>query len=336
MSVYAGQSRARIQSVRESNQSTNNAQFALAGLSESEEDPRLSLKQFPHRGLESLDRERQRKSESDNIQQKSRLREDDRKGHLDTLLRATEQFLARGDITKAAKAFGIILQLRPRTQPIDIRLHNLWSIGAEILMRQNEELRETNQRLTELSAQSSGSVGGNSDGVQMTASRWDSSSGMSEFRSYFEILIRQYAYDHKLPHKISAIDFWLVLLSYELKNIYMGHLGAIARAEGEVKLRRTGPIQQDVTMPRSPSRSNSVGRLPDFEVTDSESQRDSEEHWLKKRKEEIRQRTLTELRDINQRMEKLMDQLPYSKDRNFLQLKEVMSSLSIDLSSSSF
>ncbi|UKZ73471.1 hypothetical protein TrVFT333_001118 [Trichoderma virens FT-333] len=148
MPLYGGQGRSGAQYFRSSNQSSSDVQFAVAGISEPDENPRLSVKQFPHRGLDSEEQDRTYRSGSENGKQKSTLRDDDRKGHLDVLLRATEQFLAQGDIAKAAKAFGIVLQLRPRAQAIDIRLHHLWSIGSEILMRQREQLQEIDQQLS--------------------------------------------------------------------------------------------------------------------------------------------------------------------------------------------
>ncbi|PTB42747.1 hypothetical protein M441DRAFT_134449 [Trichoderma asperellum CBS 433.97] len=305
-------------------QSSSNAQFSLAGLSESGKDPRLSAKQFPHQRLD-LEEDEKRKLGSKGGQQRSRLRDDDRKGHLDVVLRATEQFLAQGEVAKAAKAFGIILQLRPRTQSIDIRLHNLWSIGAEILMRQREKLKNLDQHLQ--------SAPGQSDhAFQMAESQWGSSSSMSEIKSYFEILIRQYAYDHKLPHKLSALDFWLALLSCELSNIYMEHVGGIARQEKETMLQHTDPAHHYSLMSTSPSTSDSG--QPDLESADFEPRYESKEDWAKRHKEAICQRTLRGLQNISLRMEKLMDQLPYSKNAHFLQLKETISFLSADLASS--
>lgn len=321
------QSHSRDQSFHAFKQSGSITQFALAGLSECDKDPRLSAKQFPHQRLD-LEEDEKRKSGPKGGQQRSRLRDDDRKGHLDVMLRATEQFLAQGDVAKAAKAFGIILQLRPRTQSIDIRLHNLWSIGAEILTRQRERLKDLNQHLPEQS-----NPGQSGHASQMVKSQWNASSSMSEINSYFEILIRQYAYDHKLPHKLSALDFWLALLSCELSNIYTEHLGGIARLGKEIKLlQHTDPAHQYSLMSASPS-TNEPGQ-PDFENRDFEPQYESKEDWIKKQKEAVCQRTLRGLRDINLRMDKLMDQLPYSKNAHFLQLKEMTSLLSADLASS--
>ncbi|KAL6902847.1 hypothetical protein GGI43DRAFT_355492 [Trichoderma evansii] len=322
---HENQSHSRVQSFHTFKQSSSNTQFALAGFSESDKDPRLSAKQFPHQRLD-LDEDEKRKPGVKYGQQRSRPRDDDRKGHLDVMLRATEQFLAQGHVAKAAKAFGIILQLRPRTQSIDIRLHNLWSIGAEILIRQREKLENLNQHLPEHSA-----PGQRDHAFQMADSRWSSSSSMSEIESYFEILIRQYAYDHKLPHKLSALDFWLALLSCELSNIYTEHLGATARLETQTRPQLSGPVHQDPLMPASPGTSD-PGQS-DFESGDFEPRYESKEHWAKEQKEAICQRTLRGLQDINLRMEKLMDQLPYSKNAHFLQLKEMISLLSADLAS---
>ncbi|KAL7785953.1 hypothetical protein V8C37DRAFT_300774 [Trichoderma ceciliae] len=323
---YGNQSQSGTQYFRNSSQSTSNAPFALL---ESVNNPRLTVTQFPHRGPNSEERKR-KKSGSENGQQKQRLRDDDRKGHLDIILRATEQFLAQGEITKAAKAFGIILQLKPRTQSIDIRLHNLWSIGAEILIRQRGKLRDIDQPL---SAHEDKFAGGSSDGIQVAGSRWAVSSNMSEIKSYFEILIRQYAYDYKLPHKVSAVDFWLALLSCELNNIYADHLGSIALLQDEMRLQRTDSPQQDIMMPLSPNTSDFASRRSGFVGDDSGLQHEFKQHRVTKGKGAICQRTLTGLQDVNLKMEKLMDQLPYSKNRHFLQLREMTSLLSIDLGS---
>ncbi|UKZ46892.1 hypothetical protein TrVGV298_001103 [Trichoderma virens] len=323
MPLYGGQGRSGAQYFRSSNQSSSDVQFAVAGISEPDENPRLSVKQFPHRGLDSEEQDRTYRSGSENGKQKSTLRDDDRKGHLDVLLRATEQFLAQGDIAKAAKAFGIVLQLRPRAQAIDIRLHHLWSIGSEILMRQREQLQEIDQQLS-----------ATGDGIQKIAPRWGFSANMSEFKSYFEILIRQYAYDHKAPHKLSAVDFWLTLLTCELSTIYAEHLRAIAHLEAESRLQPGDSAPQDNFLLLLPSTNVSLSRRSDFEVADSGMQDEAKEDWVKSRREAVCQHSLAGLRDINQRMEKLVDQLPYAKNESFLQLREITSLLSIDLSSS--
>lgn len=319
------QSHSRGQPFQAFKQSSGNTQFALAGLSEYDEGPRLSAKHFPHQTLD-LEEDEKRKPSPKGGQQRSRLRDDDRKGHLDVILRATEQFLAQGDVAKAAKAFGIILQLRPRTQSIDIRLHNLWSIGAEILMLQRETLENVNRHLPEHSPPGQGG-----HAFPMAESRWRVSSSMSEIKSYFEILIRQYAYDHKMPHKLSALDFWLALLSCELGNIYAEHLEGIARLEKEIRLQHTDFAHLDPLTSASLSTSD-PGQL-DFENNNFEPQDETLEYWAKKQQEAICQHTLGGLQDINMRMKNLVDQLPYSRNAHFLQLQEMTSLLSADLAS---
>ncbi|PNP52721.1 hypothetical protein THARTR1_06562 [Trichoderma harzianum] len=320
-SLYGSEGTSHARYSRSFIQPRSDVQFVVAGVSEADENPRSSVKQFPHRGLEDLEKqERKYQSESENGKQKSSLREDDRKGHLDVLLRATEQFLAQGEIAKAAKAFGIVLQLRPRAETIDIRLHHLWAIGSEILLRQREQLKEIDQQLM---------TGGH--GIQMAAPRWGSSSNMNELKSYFEILIRQYAYDHKVPHKLSAVDFWLALLSCELSTIYAEHVRGIAHLEAETRLQHGDSTRHDAVLSSSPNTNESLGGRSDFEAVDSGLQYETKMDWANQR-EAICQRTLSGLRDINQRTEKLVDQLPYSKNEIFLQLREITSLLSIDLS----
>ncbi|KAL6881610.1 hypothetical protein HDV57DRAFT_67856 [Trichoderma longibrachiatum] len=335
--LHGSQGQSRLPSFRSSNQSTFDVQLTLAGLSgaEDEDDSRRAVKHFPHRAQDSGEDERKYQSETERRQRKSTRRDDDRKGHLDVMLRATEQFLAQGDISKAAKAFAIVLQLRPRAQPIDIRLHNLWSIGSEILMRQREQLQEMDQQYTEPSSLQSAYAGGDRDGVRTSAApRWGSSANLSEIKSYYETLIRQFAYDQKQPNKPSALDFWLALLSCELSTIYAEHLRSIARLEADIRLQNADSAPQDIAMLTSPNAHKFLARRPGYEHGDAGSQYETREDWIGSRRDAISQRTLTGLRDVNQRMEKLMDQPPYPQNEHFLRLREITSLLSKDLTSS--
>ncbi|PTB64048.1 hypothetical protein BBK36DRAFT_1181391 [Trichoderma citrinoviride] len=334
-SIYGSPGRSHVQSFRSSNQSIPDVQLALAGLSGAEEDPRRAVKNFPHRGQDSEEEEKRYQSEPERRRRKSTRRDDDRKGHLDVMLRATEQFLAQGDISKAAKAFAIVLQLRPRAQPIDIRLHNLWSIGSEILMRQREQLQGIDQQYAEPSSSQSAFAGGGSSGKRVAAPCWGSSANLSEIKSYYEILIRQFAYDPKQPNKPSALDFWLALLSCELSTIYAEHLRSIARLEADIRLQNADSAPHDTAMLTSPSTLDFFARRPGYEVGDSGPQYETKEDWVRSRRDAISQRTLTGLRDINHRMEKLMDQPPYSQNEHFLRLREITTLLSRDLTSSS-
>ncbi|TFA97431.1 hypothetical protein CCMA1212_010853 [Trichoderma ghanense] len=334
--LSGSQGKSRVQYFRSSNQSISDVQLALAGLSGAEDDPRRAVKHFPHRAQDSGEEDKKYQSEVEGRKRKSTRRDDDRKGHLDVMLRATEQFLAQGDISKAAKAFAIVLQLRPRAQPIDIRLHNLWSIGSEILMRQREQLQEMDQQHTEPSSFQSGSARGGSNGMRAAAApRWGSSANLSEIKSYYEILIRQFAFDQKQPNKPSALDFWLALLSCELSTIYAEHLRSMARLEADLSLHNADSAPQDIAMQTPPNTIGFVARRPGYEVGDSGHQYETKEDWVKSRRDAIAQRTLTGLRDVNQRMEKLMDQPPYSQNEHFLRLREITSLLSRDLTSSS-
>ncbi|KAH0496572.1 hypothetical protein TgHK011_003924 [Trichoderma gracile] len=334
--LYGSQGNSRLQSFRSFNQSTSDVQLALAGLSgaEDEDDPRRAVKDFPHRAQDSGEDEKRYQSEAERRQRKSTRRDDDRKGHLDVMLRATEQFLAQGDISKAARAFAIVLQLRPRAQPIDIRLHNLWSIGSEILMRQREQLQEMDQQYTQLLSSQSESSRGGSNETRVAAPHWGSSANLSEIKSYYEILIRQFAYDQKQPNKPSALDFWLALLSCELSTIYAEHLRSIARLEADMKLQDADSAPHDIARLTSPNALEVLARRPGYELGDSGSQYETRDDWARSWRDAISQRTLAGLRDVNQRMEKLMDQPPYSQNGHFLRLREITSLLSRDLTSS--
>jgi hypothetical protein len=57
--------------------------------------------------------------------------------HLDNLTTILHTSMQKGDWTRAARAWSIIVRTEVNGLPIDIRRHGRWGIGAELLMRQN-------------------------------------------------------------------------------------------------------------------------------------------------------------------------------------------------------
>ncbi|CAM1511123.1 Fc.00g086360.m01.CDS01 [Cosmosporella sp. VM-42] len=287
-------------------------QFSVAGLSETDPNPSEQVPDFPHR---SPGRSSSRNVEPDSDVDDSELHdkkavrkkasEPGRGGHFDVLLQSVHQFIDQGDIEKASRAYGLLLQLRPLGVLIDIRHHNLWAIGAEILMREGEEPdpnRETKEGLE--------------DPRTARPKRWGREENMNKVKAYFETLIQQHPYDYRHPRVVSALDFWLAMLSCEIYNAHTEHMMALNRLDD-------GACDWDEEEPSY----GYLGSDGGFKGDESEQR----EIRMKQRREQLRQQALATMQEITRRMDMLMQDPPYSKSPYYLRLRAMASLYVADL-----
>lgn len=284
-------------------------QFSIAGVTDRDEDPSLNIADFPHRGLDYGLQVKGVESESEG--EGNQAEEHDvgkpravsyRERQLKVLLESIQLFLDRGDVAKAARAYGLVLQLQPHGTHIDIRHYNLWAIGAEILMREGEKPAEQN-------------VGSMDENTQpILPKRWGSAANMGKVKAYFETLIQQHPYDYRHPRTVSALDFWLALISCEIYNAHAEHVISLACLEEESR-------DWDEDMDGSPR--------DDIEGRGQEG--DSRQARLNKAKDEIRKQAHSTMRDIAGRMDNIIRDQPFSKNQDFLKLRATASLYLADL-----
>lgn len=277
-------------------------QFAVAGLGETDPDPAAADPLFPHRGSRHgplLSRDGDEDEDGGKKPRLSGTSQMDK--HVQTLLESVYQFLDGGDMGKAARAYGIILQLQPGGHPVDIRRHHLWAIGAEILMREGELPPGSEDSATAES--------------NRRRQRWGSAANMSKVKAYFETLIQQHPWDHRRPNTICALDFWLAQLRCEIYNVQAEHRIALQSLEDD-------PPSIDVEMDDTldPSTFSSTQEL-------------MEERGAAAR-DRLRQQAFAATRDIAYRMSRLMQDQPYSGNLQFQQLLLTVSSYMDDLEAS--
>lgn len=187
-------------------------QFRLAGLNDTDADPSSMLPGFPHKRASKNATETSVEfdvepgnggsRESQKGSQSGPWHGSYREKQLHVLLQSIEQFLDRGDIANAAKIYAIVLRLRPSGQLIDIRHHDIWALGAEILMREGETP---------------------SQGASGVLKRWGSAANMNKVKAYFETLIQRHPYNYKSPGRVCALDFNLAMLGCEVYNAFAEH-----------------------------------------------------------------------------------------------------------------
>lgn len=281
-------------------------QFSLAGLGETDDDPSLRIPNFPHRGvgygLGSRSEEpglEEEESENERGPERKERPPHHEDRQLGVLLQSIYQFLDRGDIGKASRAYGLVLQLQPHGMPIDVRHYNLWAIGAEILMRDGETTIEE-----------SGSADADSTGrhAHKIPARWGYAANMGKVRAYFETLIQQYPYDHRRTQKLSALDFWLAMFSCEIYNAHAEHTIRLSRMEEDTLDWDDEPL-----------------------LDDEEDVQEWRQRTLDELKDDARKRALSSMSDISSRMDNLIRDQPFSKSPGFLKLRATVSLYLADL-----
>ncbi|KAM3463976.1 hypothetical protein MY5147_004610 [Beauveria neobassiana] len=310
------------------------AQFAVAGLSDADEDPTQEIKYFPHRGfshktadlVSEPDYETGLEDGTDEDgggKSKPKRAPDAHRRHLAVLTRSIHQFLSQGNVAKAARAFGLALQLRPYSRPLDIRHDHLWALGAEVIMREGEEQRHESRN-----SEDDSSHGEHYRGAGFM--RWGSAANMNKLRNYLEMLIQQYPYDHRAPKKISALHFTISLYSAEIYNIYSEHTAGLSGAEGRAaaddsladeSLADDGPDPWLETLLEDES----------FHASRPRRRGEEEEEAASDPKDKVRLHTLAAIKAVAARMDAIMRELPYNKSHEMLRLRAAASLFMADL-----
>lgn len=320
-------------------------QVSLAGLKDDEEDPTRGIKDFPHRGIDFVatrEAEGGEVEDADDGEEVDKLRHElsasygkhgknnrraspaDSDNQLDVLVRSLHQLLDDGKILRAARLFSIILQLRPGSKHMDIRQHNLWAIGAEIIMREGEE-NVSARHAPDISHEPAGQQI-KPDGQQLytyikVPVGWGSPANVAKLTAYFDTLIQRYPYDHRFPRNISALDFQLAMFGCE---IYGCHTEFMAHFVYTNYVSSPG-IER-----------SSTGHLLPFQEFMGADQADlayanDNDLALPDRKEQAKLQAYVKMRDIAKRMDTMINELPYSKNNHFHQLRATAALFTADL-----
>ena len=350
-------------------------QLRTAGLTADDLLPSNYIPDFPHRPIRPSYQQQEADDSADDIDDKDkdhsdsssddktgakhsarkardrqRLRDaqDKQLGFLtNVILRALEE----GDIPRAKRAFGLVRRSEVRGRPVDLRKRALWSLGAEILMRDGEV-----RSRSVLPGEPAGpggwdgaagrregedpAVGG--DGAApgtkgKTVRRWGSTANMPRLREYLESLVRQYPYNRLHPDSISDLDFHPVLFSCEFYDAWAEHRLALERLAEESESWSDGGL--DDVLPEMDMRGyydDDEGGGDGARAAEGQSYRGDHltgrERRLRQAKAELGLRALSTMRDVAARMDALMENTPYSRSVELLRLRGMVALYTGDLS----
>lgn len=128
--------------------------------------------------------------------------------------------LLQGDYLRAGRTWGILLRMRVATGSLNLRTHDHWGLGAEILYHQHSQLiSNTAGRKGEPL------VGGNNknEDSPLKSFYWFNPEGFREAREYYERLILQYPYQKQLPNLLNALDFYPAMFGLWIYSVQQQH-----------------------------------------------------------------------------------------------------------------
>lgn len=256
-----------------------------------------------------------------------------------TILRALEE----GDIPRAKRAFGLVRGSEVRGRPVDLRKNALWSLGAEILMRDGETRSRSvlpeepgprgaaTQR--DEGAEREAPAAEEDDGAaearrRRKGRRWGSAANMPRLRAYLESLVRQYPYNRLHPDSVSDLDFHPVLFSCEFYDAWAEHRLALERLADESESWSDGELdvlpEMDSYMDDNDMRAGG-GSYRGENLS-------GRERRLRQAKADLALRALSAMRDVAARMDALMENAPYSQSAELLRLRGMVALYIGDLS----
>lgn len=310
-------------------------QFATAGLAEKEPLPSELIPGFPHKplprtaapGEEDTDEETGEEglsgtdaetvaTEADEAEA-SRLRIEKRERGLANEARLHERevgvvaaimrrCLEEGDIPRAKLAFGRLVRSIVHGKKVDLRYGGYWAMGAEILMRDGEV--RSRAGATEEDEQDE------QRDPRAAPKRWGLAANIVKVRTFFEDLIQLHPYDRHHPGSISALDFWPVMLSCEMYNVYIEHKLAVERLDAGEDDEIGGMDLDEEPSKLFPDYDEKVGE-------DSGPLGNMQSEALREARNTLRLQALEGMRDIASRMDAIMENAPYTTSLEMLRLR---------------
>lgn len=208
-----------------SHNETTIKQLQVAGLTENDLLPSTYLAGFPHRPLSTPDRD-QRKEEP----RPKPAAGDAQEQHLGVLVAVILTSLDQDDMARARRAFGLVCRTQVRGHPVDLRRQGLWTLGAEILMRE----------------------GGRQQDDDDDKKRWGATGNLPHLRAYLECLIRQYPYNRLHPTSVSDLDFYPVLFGCEVYDVWVEHKRADVPVDDALATLRGLAARMDTLLENAP------------------------------------------------------------------------------------
>ncbi len=131
-----------------------------------------------------------------------------RRKHLDNIIAILHKSVLEGEFLRAGRAWGMLLRAEQSGHGMDIRHHDRWGLGAEILLKHDHYSSEEKPGESRISGLAENPTG---DQATRYTGQCFSRKGFRNAKDYYERLILQYPYRKAFPTATSALDFYPVM-----------------------------------------------------------------------------------------------------------------------------
>ncbi|KAG7288028.1 hypothetical protein NEMBOFW57_007548 [Staphylotrichum longicolle] len=226
------------------------------------------------------------------------------------LVAVVKRCLAEGDVATARRAFGLLARARVYGRKVDLRWERYWELGAECLLRERDAGRRSSTTLEEEEER------------------------LGRLKAYYEYLIQQYPFSkqHAASSANSVLDFQVALFSAEMEAAHASHRRKLERLQ-------RGDGDDDDAMDVDEPMDYDLDGLREHDDDDDEDggegrllpERDEHlrglsrrEVRLREKENELRLATLKRMLDVAERMDTVMETVPFSRDHELLRLRAMV------------
>jgi hypothetical protein len=211
--------------------------------------------------------------------------------HLGALTAILHRCMLQGDYVRAGRAWGLLLRESYRGFQMDARNETRWGIGAEILLRRDQQ--ETSASL------------GTPDMADSTPLNF-TSKGFAEAKEYYERLILNHPFSKTSPQSISSLHFYPAMF---------GLWVYVTQEESNVSRKHAANRQEE----------ESEGYSEDEGSGSESGQRQRQQSKADAAISSIRAQELEQAQQIAARMDQLLGSPPFSDSPELLELRGMVS-----------
>ncbi|KAJ5320072.1 hypothetical protein N7508_000355 [Penicillium antarcticum] len=212
--------------------------------------------------------------------------------HLGVLTTILHRCMLQGDYARAGRAWGLILREEYRGFRMDVRNEARWGMGAEILLRRDQQVAPT-------------SSGASKADATVATPLTSTTKGFAEAKEYYERLILNHPYMKSSPHSISSLHFYPAMFGLW---VY-------------VSQEESNTARKDIATRQDESDGFSDDDDPEAELEHGQTPKKKAVAAISK----VRSRELEQAQQIAARMDQLLSSPPFSDSPELLELRGMVS-----------
>lgn len=211
-----------------------------------------------------------------------------RQHHLNTITAILHRCLSEGDYIRASRAWAMLLRAEQNGRSMDLRTHDRWGVGAEILMHRESQMTQKTLDHNVIDFSSS------------TSEFSVKTENFEKAKEYYERVVLQYPYRKAFPNAIGSLNFSIAMFSLWIYTIKERSSIALMAVGGSDQ----GMDETDAEANDDVQRSSASDMEPD----------------RYRMREQVRRDTLQSAHEIATRLDGLLVSPPYSDSARFWKL----------------